>query len=67
VISGLSVQGRELMDRLWAAGREGLDEVLAALAPEDIAVVERAFKLLVDAVTKIESSPQEEAVGSAEG
>lgn len=67
VISGLSSQGQELMQRLWAAGRERLDEVLATLGAEDIAVVERAFELLVDAVGRIEGFPLRKEVGSAEG
>ncbi len=51
VISGLSPVGREMIERLWAAGREGLADVLAAVAPDDLEAVERAMKILVDAVS----------------
>ncbi len=66
VISCLSAKGRGLMETLWAAGREGLDEVLAVLGPEELAVVERAFELLVKAVAEAEPTSQEEVVASAE-
>ncbi len=65
VISCLSAKGRELMETLWAAGREGLDEVLAVLGPEEIAIVERAFELLVDAVGRAAPPSEGQVVGSA--
>lgn len=63
VISGLSPRGTELMSRLWAAGREGLDEVLAMLAPGDLEIVERAFEALVKAMGPPGGTQREALVG----
>ncbi|HEU4759625.1 MAG TPA: MarR family transcriptional regulator [Dehalococcoidia bacterium] len=50
VISGLSPLGRELVDHLWAAGREELGDVFARIPTSDLRTVERALEVLIDAL-----------------
>lgn len=50
VISYLSPRGEELMERLWAAGREELSATLDSVSPEDLPVVERALRILIQAL-----------------
>lgn len=50
VISGLSPAGRETIERLWAAGREGLADVLALVPTDDLKTIERAMEILVAAI-----------------
>ena len=50
VISGLSPPGRELVEQLWAAGREELAGVFAGITTADLQTVERALVVLIDAL-----------------
>ena len=50
VISGLSKKGRDMMERLWASGREQLTVVLKGVPAEDLRSLERALQVLTDAV-----------------
>lgn len=50
VVSSLSHRGRELVDRLWASGREGLADVLADVSADDLHTVERALQILIEAL-----------------
>jgi len=54
VVSSLSLRGGELVDRMWASGREELARVLSDVAEEDLHTVERALRVLIDALS---SSP----------
>lgn len=49
VISGLSLKGREMMERLWVAGREQLAYVLQGVASEDLLALERALEVMTRA------------------
>ena len=51
VISNLTTQGRELVNRLWASSREGLTSLLADVSPDDIETIERALEILIDALS----------------
>ena len=64
VISGLSRKGREMMDRLWVAGREQLDYVLKEIPSEDLQALERALEIMTRAVESAEISRAEEPVGA---
>jgi DNA-binding MarR family transcriptional regulator len=57
VISSLSRRGKELVDRLWASGRDALADVLADVPPDDIDNVERAMEILVGALRPSSASP----------
>jgi DNA-binding MarR family transcriptional regulator len=57
VISTLSRRGRELVDRLWASGRDALADVLADVPPDDLDTVERAMEILVGALRPPSASP----------
>jgi DNA-binding MarR family transcriptional regulator len=50
VVSSLSRRGRELVDRLWASGREELAGVLADVPADDLYTVERALEILIEAL-----------------
>ncbi len=50
VISGLSDSGREMVEHLWAAGREELAGVFSHIPPADLRSVERALEVLIDAL-----------------
>jgi DNA-binding MarR family transcriptional regulator len=50
VVSSLSRRGRELVDRLWASGREGLAGVLVDVPEDDLYTVERALEILIEAL-----------------
>ena len=50
VVSSLSRRGRELVDRLWASGREGLAGVLTDVPADDLYTVERALEILIEAL-----------------
>lgn len=50
VVSSLSRRGRELVDRLWASGREGLAGVLVDVPADDLYTVERALEILIEAL-----------------
>ncbi len=54
VISGLSKKGREVMERLWVAGREQLAYILQGVPAEDLRALERALEVFTRAV---ESAP----------
>lgn len=56
VISELSTDGGELVDHLWASGREGLAEVLSDVPAEELRTVERALEVLIKA---LQSDPAE--------
>ena len=50
VVSSLSRRGSELVDHLWASGREGLAGVLADVLADDLYTVERALEILIEAL-----------------
>jgi DNA-binding MarR family transcriptional regulator len=54
VISDLSSKGREMIERLWVAGREQLAQVLQGVPFEDLQALERALEIFTRAV---ESAP----------
>ncbi len=51
VISDLSSEGRELVNRLWASSREGLANLLAEVPEDDLDTIERALTILIDALS----------------
>lgn len=57
VISSLSRRGRELVDRLWASGRDALADVLADVPADDLYTVERALEILIGALAPAEAAP----------
>lgn len=57
VISTLSRRGRDLVDRLWASGRDALADVLADVPADDLRTVERAMEILVEALRPSAASP----------
>jgi DNA-binding MarR family transcriptional regulator len=57
VISTLSRRGRELVDRLWASGRDALADVLADVPADDLRTVERAMEILVEALRPSAAAP----------
>ncbi len=57
VISTLSRRGSELVDRLWASGRDALADVLADVPADDLDTVERAMEILVGALRPPSASP----------
>jgi DNA-binding MarR family transcriptional regulator len=59
VISGLSRKGREMIERLWVAGREQLAQVLQGVPAEDLQALERALEIFTRAV---ESAPAPQPV-----
>lgn len=64
VISSLSPRGRELVDRLWASGREALAGVLADVPADDLYTIESALELLIEAL-RPSPAPSLAAQGSA--
>ena len=60
VISGLSKKGRDMMERLWASGREQLTVVLKGVPAEDLKSLERALEVLTDAVESASLPGREE-------
>jgi len=60
VISGLSRKGREMIERLWVAGREQLAQVLQGVPAEDLQALERALEIFTRAV---ESAPPPQPAG----
>ena len=65
VISDLSSEGRELVNRLWASSREGLANLLAEVPEDDLDTIERALTILIDALSA-PSRPLEPASTSDE-
>jgi len=55
VVSSLSRRGRELVDRLWASGREELAAVLDDIPAEELTTVEQALTLLIEALERSQS------------
>ncbi|HSP55958.1 MAG TPA: MarR family transcriptional regulator [Dehalococcoidia bacterium] len=53
VISGLSKKGREVMERLWVAGREQLAYILQGVPVEDLRALERALEIFTRAVESV--------------
>ncbi len=51
VISDLSIEGRELVNRLWASSREGLANLLADVPADDLDTIERALTILIEALS----------------
>jgi DNA-binding MarR family transcriptional regulator len=64
VISNLSRRGRELVDRLWASGREGLATLLADVPNDDLQTIERALEILIQALTRTPAPPPDTWVPS---
>ena len=60
----LSAEGQELVERLWASGRNELATLIASIDLEGLRVVERAFSILIEAVRDPEapSHPSVEAI-----
>ena len=50
VVSSLSRRGSELVDHLWASGREGLAGVLVDVPADHLYTVERALEILIEAL-----------------
>ncbi len=57
VVSSLSRRGKELVDRLWASGREGLAGVLVDVPADDLCTVERALEILIEALQTSPAPP----------
>ncbi len=55
VISSLSRRGRDLIDRIWASGREELAAVLDDIPAQDLVTVEQALTLLIGALERCQS------------
>jgi DNA-binding MarR family transcriptional regulator len=66
VVSSLSHRGRELVDRLWASGREGLADVLADVPADDLYTVERALEILIEALQPSTPSPLQVGASAAD-
>jgi len=60
----LSAEGQELVERLWASGRNELATLIASIDLEGLRVVERAFSILIEAVRDPEAPrhPSVEAI-----
>lgn len=58
VISQLTDSGQELMQRLWASGQDWLARLLRGMSRTELAGVEQALVVLIDALKR-----QEEALG----
>ncbi len=67
VISDLTGEGRELVGRLWASGRDEFAEVLTAVPPEDRQTVERALQVLVEALREQSGEARPAGVRSRDG
>jgi len=65
VISGLSRKGREMIERLWIAGREQLSQILEGIPAEDLQALERALEILTRAVESAPAPKRAEAVSCA--
>lgn len=63
VISSLSTQGHDLVDRLWTSGREELASVLADTPADDLHTVERALEILIDALSAPDRAPEPARTG----
>ena len=57
VVSSLSRRGTDLVDRLWASGRDALADVLSDVSPDDLYTVERALEILIDALQPSPAPP----------
>ncbi|MEE8347015.1 MAG: MarR family winged helix-turn-helix transcriptional regulator, partial [Dehalococcoidia bacterium] len=57
VVSSLSPQGAELVDRMWASGREELATVLSDVRDEDLQTIERALRVLIDTLSSPAAQP----------
>lgn len=55
IVSSLSRRGSELVDRLWASGREELAAVLDDIPAEELTTVEQALTLLIEALERSQS------------
>jgi DNA-binding MarR family transcriptional regulator len=71
VVSSLSRRGSELVDRLWASGREELAAVLDDIPAEELMTIEQALTSLIEALERSQSVeghparvPNEETLGS---
>lgn len=65
VISGLSRKGREMIERLWIAGREQLSQILEGIPAEDLQALERALEIFTRAVESAPAPQQAEMVHRA--